>query len=198
MTVMTTSRDSSVLVLVDLQNDFLPGGSLGTKMGNVVAAAVADYVREHGNDYAYIVATKDWHIDPGTHFSDNPDFVDSWPPHCVKSTTGADFGPQIDASEVDEVFYKGEYEAAYSGFEGHASSGETMSAWLKDRNITHLDVVGIATDHCVRATALDALDDGFTVTVFADKTAPVSQERAAESLREIEAAGGRVRGKVPA
>ncbi|MDY5160057.1 cysteine hydrolase family protein [Actinotignum urinale] len=116
---MTTSRDSSVLVLVNLQNDYLPGGSLGTKMGNVATSAVADYVREHGNDYAYIVATKDWHIDPGTHFSDNPDFVDSWPPHCVKGTTGADFGSQIDVSAVDEVFYKGEYEAAYSGFAHH-------------------------------------------------------------------------------
>ncbi len=112
------------LIIVDVQNDFCEGGSLGVGGGADVATAISAHVADHRPDYAHIVATRDFHLDPGHHFSDEPDFVDSWPPHCVIGTPGADFHPNLALAPIEAVFSKGREEAAYSGFEG-ASDDET-------------------------------------------------------------------------
>jgi len=186
--------EKTALIIVDVQNDFCPGGSLATARGADVAQAIARFAGGHHGYYGHIVATKDWHIDPGSHFSENPDFVDSWPVHCVKDTEGAAFHPHLAPAEqyIDAVFTKGEYSAAYSGFEG-ACDGEGLGAWLRERGITHLHVCGIATDFCVRATALDGLKEGFDVSVLKSLVAAVDEEAGEKALAEIAEHGGHVR-----
>ena len=186
---MSTQR---ALVIVDVQNDFCEGGALGVDGGAAVAAGISAYTSAHAEDYNAIVATADWHIDPGAHFSENPDFVDSWPVHCVAGTEGAAFHPEVKPAtdQVDELFLKGEYTAAYSGFEGHAADSDvTLAGWLRDRGITSIDVCGIATDHCVRATAADGLKEGFAVRILTDLVAGVDAERSQAALAELEQAG---------
>lgn len=163
------------LIVVDVQNDFCEGGSLAVHGGAAVARAVHDLlVGEHG--YDVVVATRDHHIDPGSHFSAEPDFVDTWPPHCVVGTQGVEFHPHLDFDGFDAVFDKGEYSAAYSGFEGadHARDDVSLQDFLRGRDVSEVDVCGIATDHCVRATANDALSAGFDTTVLLGLTAAVS------------------------
>lgn len=175
------------LLIIDVQNDFCEGGSLAVAGGSAVATAVSDYVAASGGSYAHIVATKDYHIDPGDHFSENPDYLKSWPRHCVAGTSGADFHPEFDTTSVQAVFYKGAYSAAYSGFEGFHEDNTTLLDWLRTRGVDQVDVVGIATDHCVRATALDAVRAGLKTTVLLDLTAgvaPESTRRAVEELRQ--------------
>jgi nicotinamidase/pyrazinamidase len=135
------------------------------------------------------VATRDHHIDPGPHFSEDPDFVDSWPPHCVVGTDGEAFHPNLDPQPFDAVFLKGEHAAAYSGFEGRNADGAGLGDWLRSREITHVDVCGIATDYCVRATALDAAKEGFDTTVLGSLCAGVAAESTRAALTELVAAG---------
>jgi len=134
------------------------------------------------------VATKDWHIDPGNHFSDQPDYLDTWPAHCVVGSSGAEFHPALVTDRIEEVFHKGEHQAAYSGFEGHSESGETLADWLRSRSVTEVELVGIATDHCVRATALDARRAGFDTTVLLNLTAGVAQGTTDAALEELRTA----------
>ncbi|GAC69138.1 isochorismatase family protein [Gordonia soli] len=173
------------LIVVDVQNDFCEGGALGVNGGAAIAGAISRLIGE----YQTVVATRDHHIDPGDHFSTDPDFVDSWPPHCRVGTDGIAFHPGLDTSAVQEVFSKGHYSAAYSGFEGTSDDGTTLTAWLTDRGITSVDIVGIATDHCVRATALDAAAAGFTVRVLLNFTAAVGAETSAAALSALRDAG---------
>lgn len=182
---------TTALVVVDVQNDFCEGGSLAVAGGADVARRVAALVDE--GRYATVVATRDHHIDPGVHFSDTPDYVDSWPPHCVVGTPGAELHAPLTADLFDAVFLKGEYEAAYSGFEGATADGVAMASWLRDRGITTLDVVGIATDHCVRATALDGAREGFAVHVVEGLTAAVSPANLPALREELAAASVQVR-----
>jgi nicotinamidase/pyrazinamidase len=184
------------LLIVDVQNDFCEGGSLAVQGGAGVASAISDLLRDRGEEYAAIAATQDWHIDPGSHFARppaEPDFVDSWPPHCVVGTPGAQLHPNLDTDLVMATFRKGVHAAAYSGFEGttHGPHGrdETLSGWLKDRAIEAVDVVGIATDHCVRATALDAVADGFQTRVLLDLTAGVAPATTESALQQLRQAG---------
>ncbi|HLS76096.1 MAG TPA: nicotinamidase [Nocardia sp.] len=183
------------LIIVDVQNDFCEGGSLAVAGGT----AVAEQINAHlaGSEYAAVVATRDHHIDPGAHFSDTPDYVDSWPPHCRVGTPGAQFHPALDTTGVQEIFSKGEYAAAYSGFEGAAADGSSLTDWLRARDIQAVDVVGIATDHCVRATALDARAAGFDTRVLLDLTAGVAPETVRRALAELRAAGVELTGSVP-
>ncbi|HEY9372526.1 isochorismatase family protein [Streptomyces sp.] len=188
------------LIVVDVQNDFCEGGSLAVAGGADVAAAVTDLVGEAaGAVYRHVVATRDHHIDPGEHFSAHPDYVDSWPAHCVAGTEGVgfhpNFAPAVASGAIDAVFDKGAYEAAYSGFEGLDENGETLAQWLRDRGVTEVDVVGIATDHCVRATALDAAAEGFRTQVLLDLTAGVSKETTDRALEELRGAGVELTGK---
>lgn len=163
------------LIVVDVQKDFCEGGSLAVTGGAAVAEAIDDLLAEaHG--YDVVVATRDHHIDPGDHFSDEPDFVDSWPPHCVVGTDGVEFHPNLGFREFDAIFDKGEYSAAYSGFEGadHKKDDVSLEDFLNEHDVEEVDVCGLATDHCVKATAQDALEAGFDTTVLLGLTAAVS------------------------
>jgi nicotinamidase/pyrazinamidase len=142
-----------------------------------------------------VVATKDYHIDPGAHFGDPPDYVECWPAHCVVGTPGSEFHPELDTSRIEAVFHKGEYAAAYSGFEGHGPDGECLADWLRRHGVEAVDIVGIATDHCVRATALDAAREGFVTTVLLDLTAAVAPETTDVALRAMAGAGVRLSGE---
>src|SRR5690242_16487510 len=104
------------LIIVDVQNDFCEGGSLAVPGGAAVAEHISEYVGV--SDYEAVVATRDYHVDPGRHFSQQPDFVDTWPPHCRAGTPGADFHPNLNPAPIQEIFSKGAYAGAYSGFEG--------------------------------------------------------------------------------
>ena len=177
------------LVIVDVQNDFCEGGSLAVDGGAATAAAISRYLAEEAGGYTHVVASRDYHVDPGDHFSDEPDFSGSWPPHCVAGTAGAQFHADFDASRVHAVFSKGASSAAYSVFEGTDEAGMPLVTWLRERGVEELDVVGIATDHCVRATALDAARHGFTTRVLLRLTAGVNPVTTAQALDEMRAAG---------
>jgi len=177
----------TALIVVDVQNDFCEGGSLGLPGGAAAAAAISKQAAEGG--YSHVVATRDNHIDPGDHFSDTPDFKDSWPVHCVAGTPGASFHAALDVVPIVEVFSKGEYSAAYSGFEGASRDGKSLEAWLREHDVTDVDVVGIATDFCVRATALDAAKAGFGVRVLLDLTVGGSQPTVDATLKDFDEAG---------
>ncbi|WP_405145292.1 isochorismatase family protein [Sphaerisporangium sp. NBC_01403] len=178
---------TTALVIVDVQNDFCEGGSLPVGGGAQVAAAIGPHAAAGG--YDHVVATRDYHVDPGTHFADRPDYVRTWPAHCVVGTSGADFHPALDTSAVEEVFSKGRHSAAYSGFEGQSGDGTGLAEWLASRGVEHVDVVGIATDHCVRATALDAAGNGFRVRVLLDLTAGVAAATTEKALTDLASAG---------
>lgn len=184
------------LLIVDVQNDFCPGGSLGTDRGDEVAGRIAELAVERApgseGGYAEILATQDWHIDPGSHFSDNPDYVDSWPVHCVADSEGAALRAPLAPVRIDRAFRKGEHDAAYSGFEGADPSGTPLASYLREHAIDSLDVCGIATDYCVRATVLDALREGFQVRVLAELCSPVDAARGNAALDEMRAAGAEV------
>jgi nicotinamidase/pyrazinamidase len=184
---------SRALIIVDVQNDFCEGGSLAVGGGAGVAAAISSVLSTGSWDR--VVATKDYHIDPGAHFSEHPDFLDSWPPHCLVGTGGAEFHPNLATDRVEAVFHKGEHKAAYSGFEGHTEAGVTLADWLREREVTEVDVVGIATDHCVRATALDSVAAGFATTVLLDLTAGVAESTTSAALDEFRTASVRTTGK---
>ena len=183
------NAENRALIVVDVQVDFCEGGSLGVDGGNDVARKIAELLDgDHG--YGHVVATRDHHIDPGPHFSDNPDFIDSWPPHCVVGTPGQQFHEALLHAPFEAVFDKGSYQAAYSGFEGTIggdTEGETLAQWLGRNGITEVDVCGIATDYCVRATALDAAHEGFETRVLSDLVAavhPDGVERVVEEFGE--------------
>ena len=178
---------STALIVVDVQNDFCEGGSLAVSGGAQVARDVADLIAS--GSYQTVVATRDHHIDPGSHFSDIPDFIDSWPRHCVVGTAGEQLHAPLEPTMFAETFFKGEYAAAYSGFEGSSAEGVTLGDWLRAAGVETVDVCGIATDHCVRATALDAAAQGFEVRVLEGLTAAVSAENLPAVHKEWAAAG---------
>ncbi|AJT66830.1 isochorismatase family protein [Streptomyces chattanoogensis] len=188
------------LIVVDVQNDFCEGGSLAVAGGADVAAAITDLVGQAaGGCYRHVVATRDHHIDPGDHFSEAPDYEHTWPVHCLAGTEGSsfhpNFAPAVASGAVDAVFDKGAHTAAYSGFEGRDENGTLLADWLRERNVTEVDVVGIATDHCVRATALDALHAGLRTHVLLDLTAGVAAQTTERALEELRAAGAELTGK---
>jgi nicotinamidase/pyrazinamidase len=179
---------STALVVVDVQRDFCEGGSLAVAGGAAVAGAVTALLTGD-HPYDVVVATRDHHIDPGSHFSETPDFVDSWPRHCEVGTPGVEFHDALGFRDFDAVFDKGEYEAAYSGFEGRAADGSDLAAFLRGRGVDEVEVCGIATDYCVRATALDAAAAGFRTTVLTGLTAAVAPERLQTTLADLAEAG---------
>lgn len=226
---------SRALIIVDVQNDFCEGGSLAVEGGAALAGAISEYVDAHHGQFDHVVATQDWHIDPGAHFSDDPDFVDSWPKHCVAGTRGAELHPDLDTEYIQAYFRKGQYTAAYSGFEGllapddavptgdrkpgampvpgsssggAAGTGDADDAgsdlagsdfaagedtiglddWLQSHDVEDVVVVGIATDHCVKATALDGVQAGYSVTVLRDLTVGVAEDLD-DAIAEMELGG---------
>ncbi|HSO92680.1 MAG TPA: isochorismatase family protein [Arthrobacter sp.] len=223
---------SRALIIVDVQNDFCEGGSMAVEGGAELAGAISEYVDAHHGQFDHIVATQNWHIDPGAHFSDDPDFVGSWPKHCVAGTRGAELHPDLDTEYIQAYFRKGQYTAAYSGFEGllapddavptgdrkpgampvagGATGSDTqadtaasdlagsdftagedaigLDDWLQSHDVEEVVVVGIATDQCVKATALDGVQAGYSVTVLRDLTAGVSEDLD-DAIAEMEFGG---------
>ncbi|MDQ0849648.1 nicotinamidase/pyrazinamidase [Arthrobacter sp. B3I9] len=209
---------SRALIIVDVQNDFCEGGALAVDGGADLAAEITEYVDAHHGQFDHIVATQDWHIDPGAHFSSEPDFLDSWPRHCVAGTSGAELHPDLDTEYIQAVFRKGQYTAAYSGFEGllapddavptgerkPADAGEAgpveagafgdgedaigLDDWLQSHDVEDVVVVGIATDHCVKATALDGVQAGYSVTVLRALTVGVADDLD-DAVAEMELGG---------
>jgi len=204
---------SRALIIVDVQNDFCEGGSLAVPGGAAVAGAISEYLDGHHRDFDYVVATQDWHIDPGSHFSETPDYKDSWPRHCVAGTRGAELHPDLDTEYIDAYFRKGQYAAAYSGFEGLLApedavpTGERQAGglpggdalesdedaiglddWLQSHDVDDVVVVGIATDYCVKATALDAVQAGYGVTVVRSLTAGIAEDLE-DAVAELELGG---------
>ncbi len=182
------------LLIIDVQNDFTEGGALGVDGGAAVAAGITEYLHAHALDYDVVFASRDWHSatgDNGGHFATHgaPDYVVTWPPHCVAGTLGAEYHPALDTSFVDIHVRKGQGVPAYSIFEGTTDDGETVLQKLDELGVTDVDVVGIATDYCVRASALDALAAHRRVRVLTDLIAGVAAESSAAALDELAAAG---------
>ncbi|MCC9179138.1 nicotinamidase [Arthrobacter sp. zg-Y750] len=195
------------LIIVDVQNDFCEGGSLAVSGGADLAGEITDYVETSAGRYDLVAATQDWHIDPGAHFSETPDMVNSWPRHCVAGTPGAQPHPDLDTELVDAFFRKGQYEAAYSGFEGvlapdvevplgepeaEPDSGEetlSLDDWLRDNDVDEVVVLGLAADYCVRATAMDAVAAGYTTAVIPELSRGINRESTMAAWAELEDAG---------
>ncbi len=178
------------LILVDVQPTFCEGGALAVAGGNAVAAAIAEYVTGHRDRYDLVVTTQDWHIDPGRHFAtppEEPDYVDTWPPHGVAGTAEAELHPALAGLEFDASVKKGQYAAAYSGFEGTDPEGRTLAQVLE--GVSAVDVVGLAESHCVKETALDAVAAGMSVRVLSDLTAPVTPEQGELARARMREAG---------
>jgi nicotinamidase/pyrazinamidase len=177
---------SRALIIVDFQNDFCPGGALAVPDGDAIAGRLNELAGS--GEYDLVVATRDWHPPDHDSFAEQGG---PWPPHCVAGTPGAELHHALDPTPIDAVVHKGRGagDEGYSGFEA-----TELAALLRERDVEHVTVVGLATDYCVRATALDALREGFAVTV--DSTAargidaePGDSERA---LAEVRAAGASV------
>lgn len=181
------------LLIVDVQNDFTEGGALAVAGGDAVAAGITAHLAEHADDYAIIVASRDWHRadhDNGGHFADGePDYVDSWPVHCVADTEGAGYDPHLRTEAITHHVKKGQGIPAYSLFEGATDAGESVADLLNAHGVRDVDVVGLATDHCVRASALDALAHGRRVRILVDLIAGVAPESSDAALAELARAG---------
>jgi nicotinamidase/pyrazinamidase len=183
------------LIVVDVQNDFCEGGSLAVAGGARVASDIGELLHhwtrqdDQAPAYDHVVATKDHHIDPGRHWSREPDFVDTWPVHCQVGTDGEAFHPNLDPQPFDAIFLKGEHKAAYSGFEGETVDGVTLADWLREHKVDRIDICGIATDYCVRLTALDAHREGFDTRVLTSMCAGVADDTSARALAEMDDAG---------
>lgn len=185
---------SRALLIVDVQPTFCEEGELPVAGGNDIAFAIAEHVRARRGEYARTITSQDWHVEPAEHFSTTPDYVDSWPPHGLADTPNAELHPALVAAlgedGADIVVKKGQYAAAYSAFDGTDADGVSLLELLRRDGIDALDVCGIAESHCVRASALDALEAGLAVRVLADLTVPVTPESGAAAREEIRAAGG--------
>jgi len=186
---------SRALIVADVQNDFCEGGSLEVAGGAGVAVAITKHIQAAAADYEHVVATKDHHIAPRGHFSEEPDYVTTWPRHCVVGTRGAEFHPRLATEPIEAIFTKGAYAAAYSGFEGTTEGDVGLADWLRRHDVDQVDIVGIATDHCVRATAIDAVKAGFATRVLLDLTAGVARATVDDALDQMRAEGVELAGE---
>lgn len=178
------------LIVVDVQNDFVEEGSLAVQGGKAIVPEISKLVKQ-GN-YDLLVTTQDWHIEPGTHFAEEPDFIDTWPPHCVAETFGSEYVTPLKETleKVTPVrILKGQYEAAYSGFDGATEDGETLEEVLKNAGATEVEIVGIADDYCVYETAKDAANLGYKVTVFDELTVGINPDKVKETRKELDKLG---------
>ena len=192
---------SKALIIVDVQPTFCEGGELGVEGGNAVAERIVEYVETHRNEYSYVATTQDWHIEPGTHWTVSPTYVDSWPVHGKAGTANAELHPAIAALKITHHFKKGQYSPSYSGFEGledntdriptreevaaDLTAGRTLANALEAAGITRVDVVGLAESHCVKETALDARKLGYETHVIEELTEPVSEELGVDARRQM-------------
>lgn len=188
---------ATALLVLDVQRDLCEGGSVAVDGGDEVAKHVAELGSEHRGAYGAVVATRDWHVNPGRHFAqagEPADFVTSWPVHCVAGSAGAELHPLLADLDVDAVFDKGAEHAAYSGFEGRDERGTLLQAWLAEHGIERLDVCGLPTDHCVRATVLQACQLGYPVRVLLPLTAGMAAESTEQALAQMAQAGAELVG----
>ena len=149
---------------------------------------INDYVAAH-RGYAHVVASKDYHIDPGDHFSEHPDYRESWPRHCEVGTAGVEFHPAPRHRAVEAVFTQGPLLGRLQRFEGADDDGTRWPTGCEQRGVEAVDIVGIATDYCVQATAADAVQSGFATRVLLDLTAGVAPESTAKAVEDLRAAG---------
>jgi nicotinamidase/pyrazinamidase len=188
------------LIVVDVQNDFCEGGALAVDGGTAVAARVSRFVDAAGVYYNLVVTTQDWHKDPAAHFAregTEPDYEVTWPVHCRASRDGAKLHPSLRLPSWTVAVFKGEYSPGYSGFEGLTYDGDslfgtsrrTLRAVLDGAEVTEVDVVGIAEDYCVKATAIDAAKLGYKTQVISDLTAGVAAATCAVARVQMERAG---------
>ena len=183
------------LLIVDVQNDFCEGGALGVAGGGAVARGISDYLKHHAGEYALIIASRDWHDadnDNGGHFAPkgtHPDFISTWPVHCVAGTDGAKYHPDLATDAGAFHVKKGQGVPSYSMFEGTTDEGHTVEGLIFSHSTSEVDVVGLATDHCVRASALDARKAGVSVRVLRDLVAAVSPVTEESALEEMSKAG---------
>jgi nicotinamidase/pyrazinamidase len=185
---------SRALLIIDVQNDFTEGGALGVDGGAAVAAGVSELLLRHPDRYDTVFASRDWHDadnSNGGHFATGaePDFVSTWPRHCVAGSAGAEYHPALRPAAIDVHVRKGQGKPAYSMFEGVTDAGEPVLEALDRLGVTDVDVVGIATDYCVLASALDAVAAGRTVRVLTDLVAGVAPESSEAALTRLAAAG---------
>ena len=186
---------TKALIVVDVQNDFVEGGSLGVTGGRDVATRISEHLAEHAGDYAVIAASRDWHHGHDTnsgHFAEpgeEPDFVTTWPVHCVSDGPGSDYPPELVTDAVTHHLRKGQGVPAYSAFEGVTDDGLPLADVLSAAGVTEVEISGIATDYCVRATALDARQAGFAVRLLDGLHAGVAPETSAAALAEMAEAG---------
>jgi nicotinamidase/pyrazinamidase len=187
--VTDVSSPRRAIVVVDPQPDFFEGGALPVNGATRTAERIAKYLLTHGDDYTMKVVTQDWHVDPGDHWSNDPNYVTTWPVHCAAGTSGAAIHAALDGQTWDVVIHKGLHEGAYSGFEGLSADGSTLADALTQGDVANVTIVGFATDHCVRATAMDARALGFDVTVVLDLCAGVAPETTQAAISEMNCAG---------
>jgi nicotinamidase/pyrazinamidase len=183
---------SSALFIIDVQNDFTEGGALGVDGGAAVAEGISRMLAAAPDRYDVVFASRDWHDghnDNGGHFHSEPDYVDTWPAHCVSGTVGAEYHPALPQQEIDVHVRKGQGVPAYSIFEGTTDEGERLPDALDRLGVTDIDVVGIATDYCVLASALDARETGRSVRVLTDLVAGVAPESSAAALTRMAQSG---------
>lgn len=176
------------LLIVDVQNDFTEGGALAVAGGDAVADGISALLAAQAGDYVVIIASRDWHdpdSDNGGHISATPDYVDTWPVHCIAGTEGADYDPRLRTDAVTHHVKKGQGKPAYSLFEGSTDEGETAANILAEHGVTSVDVVGIATDHCVLASASDAIEHGVAVRVLTSLIAGVDAAASEAALATL-------------
>ncbi len=178
------------LVIVDMQNDFCPGGSLAVKGGNEIVPVINNYIKYFSAGRHLIVFTRDWHTPDHCSFKQQGGI---WPAHCVAGTEGADFHPELDIPEDALIISKAASAGkdAYSGFEGSSPDGEMLDEVLKKKGVKELTVCGLATDYCVKSTVLDALKNGYTVKLLIDGVSAVEVKPGdgAAALSEMKKAG---------
>lgn len=188
---------SKALIVVDVQQDFCEGGELAVTGGLDVARMVHEHIQNSMGDYRIVIASFDWHIDPVGHFSDDPDFVDTWPPHCVVGTDGVLPAAPFCHQDFHLAAYKGMFHPAYSAFEGvvclYGGPPRDLAYRLRSDEIDEVDVCGLALDYCVKATALDAVKAGFQTNLLINLTAAVHNDSKSimAVMAELDAAGVR-------
>ncbi len=189
---MPELRAGDALLLVDPQNDFCPGGSLPVPDGDKVMPVLNAWAQAAEHAGVPIFVSRDWHPPKTTHFKE---LGGVWPPHCIQGTRGAEFHPMLELPKSAVVVSKGmgEAEDAYSAFQARDDAERPLTTLLREKNVSHLYVMGLATDYCVKASALGALDNGFKVTIIPDgmravNLQPTDGDAALEEMRKAGAA----------
>jgi nicotinamidase/pyrazinamidase len=181
------------LLVIDLQNDFLEGGSVPVPGGTQIAAQVARHIRHFRSEYSFVVATRDVHEDPPDHFADKPDYINTWPKHGLVGTQGATLCTPIfnlvREKIIQVVLDKGRHAGAVSAFEAQDLRGHLLVDVLREQRVDHIDVCGLITEYCVRASALDARKHEFQVRVLVNLCGAASPDNALRAYEDMKTAG---------